>query len=484
MLATFLFLFDVSAWSQHHHHHVTIESQGSPLVPFLYAIVIALFVAALLVREPTRNAWLQTLTLTFTSISMIASGNGMVEYHFSVFVMLAIVAFYDQTRFLLVSVSLFAFQHIAGFFLFPLAVYGNSNYSFIMVLMHLFFVVLLTTALYFQIQSSKKMNRIIEEERAAKQLILQQLLEDINQSSNQVTQLSDQVFSQAQTGEQAHEHIHKRQGELVQQVEQHVHAAENDQSDLMRLQTEIDDVVAAFVGLRSRTSHSRETTEKTIQDISNATKRMEGIDSQPEEIVNRIEQLQTISQQIAKDVEDVEKTARQSHILSINTGIEAAHTHAGKHFAVIAEEIRKLAVTSQHTGSIIAKSAQSIEHVATRTSTLLKEQEQTLQVKTDALVNTETHLTTMFEETKRLEERITDGEQSMKGMQVKYDDVTKMLSNHVHTYEELLKRIEAMITAATAQHQQNLESTQSIQQLVNTVQSLRTNIQTLNNGID
>lgn len=277
LLASFLFLVDVAAWSDHHHHHVTIENQESPLVPFLYAIVIALFVATLLVREPTRNAWLQTLTLTFTSMSMIASGNGMVEYHFSVFVMLAIVAFYGQTRFLLASVSLFAFQHVAGFFFFPLAVYGDSNYSFIMVLMHLFFVVLLTAALYFQIQSSKKMNQTIAEERAAKQSILHQLLEDIDQSSNQVTQLSDQVFSQAITGEQAHEHIHKLQGELVQQVEQHVRASENDQSELLRMQTEIDDVVDAFVGLRSRTSHSEKRPKKRYKIFQTLRREWKGL---------------------------------------------------------------------------------------------------------------------------------------------------------------------------------------------------------------
>lgn len=38
---------------------------------------------------------LHTLTLTFSSISLIAGGNGLVEYHFSIFMVLAILSYYD-----------------------------------------------------------------------------------------------------------------------------------------------------------------------------------------------------------------------------------------------------------------------------------------------------------------------------------------------------------------------------------------------------
>lgn len=62
--------------------------------------------------------WVNTLALTFASFSIISGSGGGVEFHFSIFMVIAAVAYYEDTRLILMITVLFAVQHIAGFFLF------------------------------------------------------------------------------------------------------------------------------------------------------------------------------------------------------------------------------------------------------------------------------------------------------------------------------------------------------------------------------
>jgi methyl-accepting chemotaxis protein len=89
-------------------------------------LVPVLFAAAALIVWRLRAAQavlplLNTLALTMASISMIAGGGGMIEYHFSIFMVLAILVYYENVRLLLVSTVLFAAQYAIGFAFFSRA---------------------------------------------------------------------------------------------------------------------------------------------------------------------------------------------------------------------------------------------------------------------------------------------------------------------------------------------------------------------------
>ena len=68
----------------------------STLLYIFLTIPIALLTLSFIVYKKQKESkilpLILTLTFTFTSIAMIAAGNGFVEYHFSIFMMLALIS--------------------------------------------------------------------------------------------------------------------------------------------------------------------------------------------------------------------------------------------------------------------------------------------------------------------------------------------------------------------------------------------------------
>lgn len=117
-------------------------------------IVPLLFFVFMLVSErkhPRSFPYWMMLTLTFASISTVAGGQGLVEYHFSIFVVLAILSFMRRIDLIVYSTLIFAVQHLAGYFFIPEIICGTSDYPFSLLLVHAVYLLLLSAVLITQI---------------------------------------------------------------------------------------------------------------------------------------------------------------------------------------------------------------------------------------------------------------------------------------------------------------------------------------------
>lgn len=65
-------------------------------------------------QEHPQIPMINVLALTFSSIAMIANGGGNIVFHFSIFMVVAIVAYYEDLFLITVMTALFAVQHLAG----------------------------------------------------------------------------------------------------------------------------------------------------------------------------------------------------------------------------------------------------------------------------------------------------------------------------------------------------------------------------------
>lgn len=341
-------LFDDHTMSDMHMTPLT-SNPISLNILLLIPLILLLVCGYIYIRVRKDHPYIPTLitvVLTFSSISIIAGSGGSVEFHFSIFMVIATAAYYENIRLIALMTVLFAVQHIAGFYLFPELVYGMSA-TYMMLLIHAAFLVLTSAATSLQIRSKHKITQELEADREEKRKQLVAVLDRVKSLSDQLEQTSEMVAEKSNTTIAMNEEMNTSfkevavglttQRESVSSIEHNLHAI-NDRivqtaqsSEEIKLSaeqtgaivTDNNQQVKALFDQTVLVAESIETATSTITSLFESSQKVEGI------------------------IATVQEVANQTHLLALNAAIEAARAgEQGKGFAVVAAEIRKLAERS------------------------------------------------------------------------------------------------------------------------------------------
>ncbi|MEM7230837.1 MAG: methyl-accepting chemotaxis protein [Planctomycetota bacterium] len=283
--------------------------ETGPLFAALASLAILLGPVLAHVADPRGR----TTTIVFGVASMFLSallihlGRGIIEFHFHVFCMLALMIAFGSAGALLAGAAVIAVHHIAFFFLLPESVF-NYEASFGIVLLHAFFVVL-------QVVPSCIIARRFWNSVQAQGCI-------VNDLRSACDVLSQQASPLASASRQASANANQTVGEAAQLGQSLTTISEASERNATNCTSALEFVDGA----------SSEATN-ALDEVRQLTQAMRRIDDAGEDVVG-----------IIRTIEDF---AFQTNLLALNASVEAARAgEAGKGFEVVAGEVRNLAKSS------------------------------------------------------------------------------------------------------------------------------------------
>lgn len=460
-------------------------SNGSFLLQCLFLITSAsLFSASILAYKTKPESPLIPLfvvtAMTFSSISIIANGNGLIEYHFSIFMVIAMIAYYDSIKLILVSTGIFAIQHFAGYFFFPALVCGGPDYGFSLLLIHAVFLLLTSGATILLVLSKRASSQTYEEQVASQQNMLQEVLDRLNQTSKSVIGHIEKMTSSSEESAKASQ-------EIASSIQMIASGADEQIRKLSSGEQRIQYMVADIKQLNTRTSRVNESAISTtvqakdgMDTIRNLADQMHKITGTIDHVNETIQQLNETSLEIDKFIELISAVASQTDLLSLNASIEAARAgEFGKGFAVVAEEVRKLALQSnssaQEIQAVVHTLHQRMEHLSDRMDVSLAE------VRTGILQIDQTKeiFSTIAKSTKEVENQIFDVS-NISGELLDHSEKTHHIMEEVSAITSYsFHNIESILAAA---EQQSVYS-DSLYQISVSVKDLIQNLDEMVDGI-
>ncbi|PZD97641.1 hypothetical protein DNH61_01870 [Paenibacillus sambharensis] len=378
-----LHLFQEGGHMAHSVASTDIASEFSFSLHVLLAIPIILYIAALVCYRLQGDhpfiPHLITLALTMGSMSIIAGSGGRVEFHFSIFMVVAMLAYYEKLSLIITMTLLFALQHLAGWLLIPELVFGTTEYSFTMVLMHAIFLVLTSGATAWQVVSSRRIKQKMEEAKQAYTLeLLSRLKTEVYDSMSNVAASSSHMSESIAQIRNAYTTVEDNINQVKQDSQDGTRAAIDTSQVLLELSSLIQIAKVKAEAASQLSQETLEATELGRAHISETVSRMSSIRQHTETMDGHVLRLSDYSAQIGQITTGIQGIASQTNLLALNASIEAARAgEVGRGFAVVADEIRKLAEQAngqtQEVGLLIEKIVSCVEDVVTATRTSRRE---------------------------------------------------------------------------------------------------------------
>ena len=421
------------------------------LIPvLLFGMTIFLYIKN---KSNTAIPLFMTLTLTFGSISIIAGGDGLTEYHFSIFMVVAMIATFQSIKMITISTIIFALHHLAGYFFFPILICGTDDYSFALLLVHAVFLIMTSVSTGLIIMYTKRSEAIFakESEKAAAQL--NKLNAEIAARGMELNTISQQLAIESTVTKNSSLNMKKAISSLVENVKQDAaslhYSVERNNANLQQIE-QINQITEKAVKMANSSIHEAKLGQETASAVS---KQMTIITHTVKDIQNLVDILTIQSREITKFLSVINGISEQTKLLALNASIEAARAgEHGKGFAIVANEISKLASGTQASASEIDRVIVTIQDQVSLVSNTMSKGMVEIQEGNSLISKSEESFNSIFNTFSTLNDEMYHISNSTSALVKQTDDVIRLFDDITQSNEVNSNNISIILLASEEQY--------------------------------